>query len=297
MSGTTLKDVQSATQSEQKISNEMPYIPPTTVDSPTIAPLKYVVFKLVVKGRRRVRLSGICDNAMNPTTKKRERIYLIQGAHSIWQSELKDTLLDKDYVKRNLRSPLFENGICRVSVEQDERLIEYLRANVNNSGKVRNGAGKWDFYEYDVTEEQKWRYEKQMNKIKMITTVNEMKEEPMKKLAFFLGITANDSEIGLPKTPQGIRTELLIKADSQPDLVAKYLGSMEVEVSYLVRRAILETKIDLQGQQGNAIWSGGGGLICKIPSSRKPLEYLVELAMTNSQDGKAFKEQLEKIIG
>jgi hypothetical protein len=44
------------------------------------------------------------------------------------------------------------------------------------------------------------------------------------------------------------------------------------------------------------MWAGNGGFIGKIPQHRKPLEYLTELAMTNSQEGKQFKEQLESII-
>jgi len=43
------------------------------------------------------------------------------------------------------------------------------------------------------------------------------------------------------------------------------------------------------------IWAGGGGHIGKIPAGRKPVEYLTELAMTNSNEGKQFKQQLETL--
>jgi len=40
------------------------------------------------------------------------------------------------------------------------------------------------------------------------------------------------------------------------------------------------------------LWAGGKGFIAKIPVGRKPYEYLTELAMTNSDEGRAFKEGL-----
>ena len=69
-----------------------------------------------------------------------------------------------------------------------------------------------------------------------------------------------------------------------------------VDIQYLVKQAIIEAKIDLTGQAGNALWAGGKGFICKIPVGRKPYEYLTELAMTNSDEGKSFKEQLQTLV-
>ena len=69
-----------------------------------------------------------------------------------------------------------------------------------------------------------------------------------------------------------------------------------MEVQYLVRKGIGEAKIDLGGVSGNVTWANGKGYIAKIPANRKPLEYLTELAMTNSDEGRLFKEQLEQIV-
>jgi hypothetical protein len=117
----------------------------------------------------------------------------------------------------------------------------------------------------------------------------------MRKLASFLGVIFYD-DLGQPKTDEGIRTELMIKADNDPVGFSKYLDSKEVDIAYMVKRAILDAKIDLTGQSGNAIWANGKGFIAKIPSTRKPYEYLTELAMTNSDEGKAFLEQLQTVI-
>lgn len=258
----------------------------------------YVIFRLVKKKQRRLRLDGICDNCVNPKTKKRERAYLIRGAHSIWQSELSDLIRDIDkpnsYISKNRFSLLFEDGICRIPVEEENQL-EYARVNIHNVGKNRSGAGKYDYYEYDAHEEQKLRLEKQMHRIKMISKANELPEDKMKKLAAFLGVSFVD-ELGMLKGMEGVRSELMIKADTQPEQFEKYIDSKEVEISWLVRRGILDAKIDLTAQNGNALWAGGKGFIAKIPSGKKPYEYLTELAMTNSDEGRGFLEQLQTIV-
>lgn len=272
---------------------------PVSIDVANVAPAesaerRYVIFRLVKKKRGRTYVDGICDNVLNPNTKKRERIWLLNGADSIWQSELTELLKDKDYVSRNRRSLIFEDGVCRVPVH-DERALEFARATTKNVGKVRTGSGKFDFYEYDAMEEQSARLKKQMTKIEVILKVKDMPADKMKKLASFLGIMPFD-ELGQLKGEDGIRQELLLKADSMPEMVDKYFDSKEVEISYLVKKAIVEAQIDLTGQQGNAIWAGGKGFICKVPAGRKAHEYLTELAMTNSDEGRAFKTQLEQIV-
>lgn len=266
-------------------------LPPSPEDVPQI---KYHIFKLVKMRKGRVHVDGICDDVLNPKTNKRERIYLLQGASNIWESELEPILKDKDSYKRRRRNLLFVDGICRLRSDQ-ENWLEFARRSNHNAGKRRVGVGKFDFYEYDVAEEQKARLDRQMNKLKTVIAVNELSEDQIKKLASFLGIVFYD-EIGQLKGPDGIKSELLLKADVQPELVKKYMGSEEVEIAYLVKKGILDAKIDLQGQNGNAIWSGGKGFICKIPAARKAHEYLTELAMTNSDEGRQFKEQLKTIV-
>jgi hypothetical protein len=174
-------------------------------------------------------------------------------------------------------------------------MLEFMRKNKHNVGKRISGAGKFDFYEYDPATEQKERMAKQLLKIEMVVKVKEMPEDRMKKLASFFGIAFVD-ELGQLKSAEGIRTELMLKADNDPVTFQKYIDSKEVEISYLVKRAIIDAKIDLGGQTGNATWANGKGFIAKIPSSRKPYEYLTELAMTNSDEGRKFKEQLETLI-
>jgi hypothetical protein len=72
----------------------------------------YVIFRLVKKKQRRLRIDGICDNCTNPKTKETERTYLIRGAKSIWQSDLTDLIKDIDkpnsYISKNRLSPFLK---------------------------------------------------------------------------------------------------------------------------------------------------------------------------------------------
>ena len=302
----SLKHVQDSLKSDkEKTLNESLDLPSPSGYNATNFPSQseppkqgYVIFRLVNKKQRRLRIDGICDNCHNPKTNDYERTYLIRGAKSIWQSDLYDLIKDLDkpasYINKNRMSLLFEDGICRIPVTEKNQL-EYARVNMHNVGKNRMGAGKYDYYEYDPLEEQKFRLEKQMNRIKLITRVNEMDDVKIKKLAAFLEISLVD-ELGFPKGADGIKAELLIKADVQPHIVERYMDSKEVEVQWLVRRAIIDAKIDLTGQAGNAVWAGGKGFIAKIPSTRKAYEYLTELAMTNSDEGRNFLEQLQTMV-
>jgi hypothetical protein len=274
--GATLKDIEMSQQGADKLKDTPTHFGSITTEPPK-AEKQYAIFRLVKKKRGRLHIDGICDSVPNPKRNdKRERIWLLNGADSIWQSDLVELLKDKEYISRNRRSLLFEGGVCRIPVH-DELALEFARANTKNVGKRRNGSGKYDYYEYDAQEEQKERLKKQMLKIDMVIKAKEMPVEPMRKLSSFFGIAFVD-ELGQPKGDDGVRAELMLRADTDPITFEKYI----------------EARIDLTGQKGNAVWAGGKGFIAKIPESRKAVEYLTELAMTNSDEGRAFLNHLSE---
>lgn len=256
---------------------------------------EFVIYKLAdTKRKGRLYIDGIDDAVMNPVTKKRERIWLLNSVHSIWQSDLSDQLKDPAFMRSNRRSLQFESGICRIPV-WDERALEFADACRHNIGsKDRRSGSRYDFYKYDPIKQQADALKKEMFEIEMVMKARDMEIAKVKKLASFFGISFND-DLGQYKGDDGVRTELMIRAKRDPINFSKYIDSKEVDVSYMVKKAILDAKIDLTGQNGNAIWAKGGGFIAKIPVGRKAYEYLTELALTNSADGKAFKEQLETI--
>lgn len=283
---------------QQKVVNTLDrIIIPTDIEPEEKRTEEYnVLFKLVKKKRGRTYLDNCCDNVPNPNNKNiPERIWLLNGAVSIWETELENIMKDKSRYERSRRGRdiIFVDGVCRIR-SSDVLALQFMRKNTHNVGKRRTGSGKYDFYEYNPEQEQKDRHAKQMLKIDMILKVKEMGDDRVKKLASFLGIPMVD-ELGMAKSAEGLKTDLMLKADSDPVNFQRYMDSKEVDIAYMVKRAILDTKIDLTAQNGNALWSNGKGFIAKIPSTRKPYEYLTELAMTNSEEGRLFKQQLEQL--
>jgi len=260
-----------------------------------------VIFKLVKKKRGRYHLGNISAPVPNPENGNTpERMFLINAGTDVWESKVENILKDDKRYKRAFvgMEIIFLDGVCRVSSKEVLKL-KYMRLHNKNVGEAKSGSLATDFYEYSPAKEQEDRLKKQMMKVQMVLKAGEMdcsENGYGRKIAVFLGIKMTDEDLGIPKTPDAIKTELVLRADSDPVTFQKYIDSKEVEVQWLVRKAIGDVRIDLGGVSGNVTWSNGKGFIAKIPSTRKPLEYLTELALTNSEDGRNFLEQLKTIV-
>lgn len=261
-------------------------------DAPTIPDEKWYIYKLVKSKRGGYHIDGI-DDVINPQGKL-ERIYLISGANSIWSSELGDLLKDKDYVSRNRRSLDFSDSIMRVP-SWDTNALEFIKHSrhlIDNPS--RRSGSKHEFFEYNPAKQQEAALKKEMLELDMAMAVRDMKIEKVKKLASFFGISFVD-DLGQAKGDDGIRRELMLTAKRNPTDFEKHIDSKEVEVEYLVKKAVLDAKINLGGVGENVTWAAGGGYIAKMPGGVKAIKYLTELAMTNSNEGRQFLEQLQKL--
>jgi hypothetical protein len=291
----TKKDVDAAMQVQEKngleIANEMAQI---ARQNATEIKDDYIIYKLVDTSRKgRVYIDGIDDNVLNPKTGNRERIWFLSGSSSIWSTELVEMLKDKDWLRMNRRSLQFEGGVLRVQ-RSDERQIEFINACrhfIDNPS--RRSGSKHEFFEYNPAKQQQAALEKEMLEMEMAILASQMEISKVRKLASFFGIIFFD-ELGQPKTDDGIRRELMLFAKRSPKKFQENIDSKEVEIAFYIRKAIIDAKIDLGGVGGNISWANGGR-IAKMPMTRKAQEFLTELAMTNSDEGKAFLEQLERV--
>ncbi len=289
-----IKDVQLAMQGEfestQNIANEISQI---AMDSAPQLTDKYIIYKLVKTDKKgRVYIDGI-DDVINPTTKKMERIWLLSGASSIWASDLVEVLKDKDYVRQNRRSLQFEAGVLRVP-EWDTLTLDFIkhcRHLIDNPNR-RTGS-KMEFFEYNPAKQQEAALKKEMLEIEMALVAKNMDMDKVKKLASFFGIVFFD-DLGEPKSADGIRTDLMLFAKRNPVKFQQNLDSKEIEVAYLIKRAIISSKIDLGSGNGIVSWANGGQ-IARIPSTQSPHEFLLTLAMSRSEEGETFLEQLQRV--
>ena len=249
-----------------------------------------VIFKLVNKKNGRYWLDGIAD-VVNPDTGKVERARLLTGVDTIWQKQ--QDKIDKEYINKNRRSLLFEDGVCILKPE-DETAIEFIR--LNNGfieKKDRKSGSKHDYYEWNPARQEAEAFEKELLEQEVMELAMSQTFENVKKHASFLGGISFVDELGEARTEKGIRVLYVREARRNPKRFKDTLNSKEVEVAFLIKRAILDSKIDLGGNTGSVKWANGG-FICKLPAGRQPQEYLTELALLPNEEGKQFLKNLQE---
>lgn len=254
---------------------------------------EFIIFKLVDNTKQGgVYIDGEAD-AWNPDTKKIERMRLLSGVASIWLKDQKD--LTPDYIKANKRSLHFPRGARFLRISKNDPALEFAQICPHNIGNPKRKSGsKFEFYEYNPKKQQEAALALEMLEIEQAIAASKVEELPMRKHAMYLGINPFD-DLGIPKTADGIRREYIISAKRNSKRFKETLDSKEVEVAYLIRRAISDSLIDLGGHGGQVTWSAGGR-ITQVPLGRNTQEYLIELALnTTSAEGRQFLEKLQKI--
>lgn len=253
---------------------------------------EYRIFKLINNNKRgRVHIDGI-DDVYNPATKKVERVRLVSGVNSIWLKDQKD--LTEDYVRQNRRTLIFEDKVLRVP-SWDSTAIEFIEVSrhlVDNPN--RKTGSKTEFYEWNPQKQAELALKQRHQKVEAMKLAMTVSEDKMRKHALFLGVNFVD-ELGLPKTPDSLRNDYVLKAEENPSNFMETVESPLVHVSFLVKKAIIDAKIDVGRESGKAYWSTGG-FICSIPSHMKPQAYLVEFATSGTRESKEFLEQLEIVV-
>lgn len=236
-------------------------------------------------------MEGI-DDVWNPEKNRMERIRLLRGFGSINLEEQKQ--LTEDYIKANRRSLIFQRRVLRVPT-YDTAAIEFLeRCNANLDNPNRKGYKRNTFFEWNPMRQAEIDRQKRMARIEAIKLAGSATEEDMRRHANYLGISFLD-EMGFPKSADALRNDYEMYAEMQPNKFVKSYGSKEVEVAFVVRKAIVDSRIDLTTKPGSAYWAGDGGFICKIPADRVAHEYLVDFALYPQEDSKSFLEQLKKL--
>lgn len=253
---------------------------------------EYRIFKLINNDKRgRVYIDGI-DDVINPKTGKVERVRLLSGVNSIWLKDQAD--VTDDYIRQNRRSLIFEDKVLRIP-SWDSTAIEFVEVSrhlVDNPN--RKTGSKTEFYEWNPQKQAELALKQRHQKIEAMKLAMGITEDKMRKHALFLGVSFVD-ELGLPKTADSLRNDYILKAEENSKLFMETVESPLVHISYLVKKAIIDAKIDVGRESNKAYWATGG-FICSIPSHIKPQVYLVEFASNGTREGKEFLEQLEIVV-
>lgn len=258
---------------------------------------EWYVFKLVDNGKKGgVRLSNI-DDVLNPVTGRTERIRLLNGVDSIWLKDQKD--LPKDYEKSNwVELRFFRNQkMLRIS-KNHQSALEFLRVTNNNIGnpyRIIEKGSRQQFFEYDSALAEQEAYEVENFELEMALEAKAMDAAKMRKHAAFLGLSLTNSQ-GEEKTDDGVRKDYVMYAKRNPKYFKQTMGTKEVEIGWLIKKAIKDGLIDVGREPGRVFWSRNGGMIGVYPQTQNPEEYLRDLASMNTPDAELFKEQLKQVV-
>lgn len=248
-----------------------------------------VIFKMRNAPNGKVHVDGI-DDVYDEETKGMRRMRLLRGISEIWQD--KQDKIDKSYIDKNRISLTFVQGSLICDSVKDDAIIQFTRRSNTFEGNPHRLPGKKRaIYEWNPAEQEKAAFEKEMLEIEVMQLAIEQPIEKVKKHGYYLGISFVD-EMGEPRTEKGIRALYVRAAKADPKGFKESLDSKDVEFKYLIRRAIIEAKIDVSTK--NIKWATGG-VICKLPHEREATDYLVEFAQLPTDESKEFVDRLQKI--
>jgi len=252
----------------------------------------YKVYKLTDTTKKgKYHMEGV-DDVWNPNNNRMERIRLLNGFPSLSIDDQKH--LEKAFLEKNRRSLVFDARILRVP-DWDMAAIEFLeKSNANIDNPHKKGTRKLTFFEWNPHRQAEIERKKRIAKVEAIKYASMASTEEMRKHSNYLGINFTD-ELGFPKSDEALRNDYELYAEAQPNKFMQSAGSKEVEVAYIVKKAILDNKIDVHSKRGSAYWAGDGGFICKIPGTAQPKDYLVEYAMMPNDESQQFLSQLKKL--
>jgi hypothetical protein len=252
----------------------------------------YKVYKLTDTTKKGKYHMECVDDVWNPDTKRMERIRLLNGFPSLSIDDQKH--LEKAFIEKNRRTLIFDARVLRVP-DWDTAAIEFLeKSNANIDNVHKKGTRKLTFFQWNPLRQAEIERKKRIAKVEAIKFASMSSTEEMRKHANYLGINFTD-ELGFPKSDEALRNDYELYAEAQPNKFMQSAGSKEVEVAYIVKKAILDNKIDLLSRKGSAYWAGDGGFICKIPGNMHPKDYLVEYAMMPNDESQQFLNQLKKL--
>lgn len=299
----TLKDIQFSMngEPEEKIKpTDVDYVPEAkikgSINGVSDSENGLVCFKLAKKNIGGVYIQPI-DYVINPKEPEKglQMIRLLKGVPSIWAKDQKD--IPENKVGKLMEFLEWPKGSRFMFVQKhDKAKLEFMELCCHNRlNPNRTKTSKTEFFLYDPEAADKERLASEMKEIEMLMKAQTQPVEKMKKHLFYLGGKLTHDITGAPKSDDSLRMEYLLIAKRNPAAFEKSFDSKEVDVHYKIRQVIIDGKLDISRNDGRVYWGSNGAVACNMPKGENPIQYLTQLALTNSKEGKDFKDKLDHL--
>lgn len=247
------------------------------------------IFKLVDQTLLGLWSLHLEDDIYDDEKRQNRRARVIRGANSIWVDEQKG--FTDDYIAKNKVSLEFNGGVATVS-KFDTAVLDFIdvcNANIDNkTGKQKNIC----FYEHDPNKVADEQMKKQLRLAEAMKIAFDADVDDIYAHANYLGIAFQDKH-GLKLNPTAIKNQYITVAQNRTDEFLDSLNSPQVKISFKVKKAIEQGKIDIGKVQGEIYWTDGG-FICKLPSGKAPDAYLTEFV--SLPENVKVKDQLFTLV-
>lgn len=286
---------------EKVINNDQDYIPESKVkgiiNGSEDELNRLYVFKLVKKNTSGVYIQPI-DYVINPDEPEKgpQMMRLLEGVPSIWAKDQKD--IPENKVGKMMKFLEWPKGSRYMYVPAyDKAKLKFMELCCHNRlNENRTKTSKTEFFLYDPEAVAKEKLALEVKEIEMLIKAQSQPFDKMERHAFYLGIKLTHDITEAQKSEGALRTEYLLYAKRSPNEFEKSFDSKEVDVHYKIRSLIVDGKIDISRGDGRIYWGNNGGVVCNIPKDEKPIPYLTQLALTNTNEGKTFKKELDRIV-
>jgi hypothetical protein len=289
----SLEGIQGALGAAEPISQE--FVDASNIASrngKSVTTSGHVIYKLVDTTKKGNYELDLIDDVKARDGMGNERIRVLRGVQSIWQKDQKD--IPPEYIKNNRRKLTFQRGNAIVP-KTDHQVIEFMdlfNGNVDNPNPVM--ARNTKVFKWNPEKQAEEQLKKEEKELEAIFAAKDATDAALRKHASYLGISFVDG-LGEPLTPSGLRAAYIRFAKNNSETFMDSLNKRDVEVTYLVKRALQDGKIDT-GRGNHSIYWADGGLIGKLPVSQTAIQYLVSLAMNHSDEGQDFLENLKQRV-
>ena len=227
---------------------------------------------------------------------ERRNLRYYDGCTSIFQDEQpKDKELMTDLVKRTKRRAFLEG---KFGCFGDERmLLLYLTIcswNAESEFRTRTAT---EVFRPSNADKKANEESQRMDAIeKALALAREASEQKMRMHAPYLEIPEIDYESGNEWTPKELRTLYRQKAAERPALFIESYGNKNLEIKWLIMKALQTGTISTKYNPNKAAWKGSNTIICDI-SGIKSQEGIADalFEFSRSEAGEEFLIQLKAL--